>query len=95
MSLEISKQLKQADLNLLITFHLLLKHKSVKKVADELFLSQSAVSRALGRLTATFDDELFTRTYSGLVPTDKATIPAQDAVQMPRRSASPFLQYHR
>lgn len=72
MSLDLSKQLKQADLNLLVTFHLLLKHRSVKRVADELFLSQSAVSRALGRLRQTFDDELFTRTYSGLVPTEKA-----------------------
>ncbi|PMG02685.1 hypothetical protein BCV02_10790 [Vibrio breoganii] len=68
---EISKGLKRADLNLLVTLHALLKFKSVKLAAEELYLSQSAVSRALGRLRETFNDELFERTHSGLVPTEK------------------------
>ncbi len=71
MKENISKELKQTDLNLLITLQALLRHKSVKKAAEELFLSDSAVSRALSRLRATFNDELFIRTHKGLEPTDK------------------------
>ncbi|GEA50282.1 LysR family transcriptional regulator [Vibrio inusitatus NBRC 102082] len=37
-----------------------------------MFVSQSAVSRSLARLRDTFDDPLFTRVASGLVPTEKA-----------------------
>ncbi|MEZ9628179.1 LysR family transcriptional regulator [Vibrio breoganii] len=68
----LSKELKQADLNLLVTLHLLMKYRSVKLVAEEMCLSQSAVSRALGRLRETFSDPLFIRHHAGLEPTDKA-----------------------
>ncbi|MGR4988293.1 LysR family transcriptional regulator [Vibrio rotiferianus] len=67
-----NKQLSRIDLNLLITLDTLLKEKNVTRTAEVLFVSQPAVSRALGRLRETFDDPLFTRVSNGLIPTEKA-----------------------
>lgn len=62
----------QADLNLLIALNVLLEERSVTRAADRLRLTQSAVSRILGRLRMTFDDPLFVRTARGLAPTQRA-----------------------
>ncbi|OBT07896.1 hypothetical protein A9264_05345 [Vibrio sp. UCD-FRSSP16_10] len=64
--------LSRVDLNLLVILDLLLKERNVTRVANELFISQSAISRSLKRLRETFDDPLFTRTAKGLTPTSKA-----------------------
>ncbi|MEF1273061.1 LysR family transcriptional regulator, partial [Vibrio campbellii] len=48
-----NKQLSRIDLNLLITLDTLLKEKNVTRTAEVLFVSQPAVSRALGRLRET------------------------------------------
>jgi DNA-binding transcriptional LysR family regulator len=58
-------QLRQADLNLFVVFVVLAEERSVSRAATRLLLSQPAVSRALQRLRATFDDELLLRTPSG------------------------------
>lgn len=47
------------DLNLLIAFDALIKEQSVSRAANQLNLSQSAMSGALGRLRDFFGDELF------------------------------------
>ena len=65
-------QLSRIDLNLLITLDTLLKEKNVTRTSEVLFVSQPAVSRALGKLRQTFDDPLFTRASNGLIPTEKA-----------------------
>jgi len=68
-----SKRLREIDLNLLPVLRSLFETHSVARTAAALSLSPSAVSHALARLRATFDDELFVRAPSGLVPTRRAT----------------------
>ncbi|MGH1370432.1 MAG: LysR family transcriptional regulator [Cellvibrionaceae bacterium] len=71
------KSLERADLNLLVTLQVLLEERSVSKAAERLFLTQSAMSKALGRLRSLFDDRLFTRSGAGMVPTPRALEIAQ------------------
>lgn len=66
------RNITQADLNLLIALNMLLEERNVTRAADRLGLTQSAVSRMLGRLRATFNDPLFVRTSGGLTPTNRA-----------------------
>lgn len=61
--------LKNFDLNLLLIFDLLLKEKKVSSVADQLNLTQPAISRSLKRLRGLLGDELFYRTSTGMEPT--------------------------
>ncbi|MGY0218151.1 LysR family transcriptional regulator [Endozoicomonadaceae bacterium StTr2] len=65
-------KLRRYDLNLLVTLHVLLEECSVSRAARRLSLSQSAISRALGRLRDVFGDELFIRRPHGLQPTNRA-----------------------
>src|SRR5712675_2553936 len=54
------------DLNLLRVFDAVLREKSVTTAAAGLRLTQPAVSNALARLRALFDDALFVRTQAGM-----------------------------
>jgi DNA-binding transcriptional LysR family regulator len=54
------------DLNLLRVFDVVLRDRSVTAAARHLGLTQPAVSNALARLRAQFDDALFVRTSSGM-----------------------------
>jgi LysR family transcriptional activator of mexEF-oprN operon len=65
-------ELRRADLNLLVVFAALFEERSVKRAAPVLFVGESAVSMALRRLRATFDDELFMKAAHGMEPTAKA-----------------------
>lgn len=65
-------ELEEIDLNLLVVFRQLLVEKRVSKVADNLGLTQPAVSNALARLRRLLGDELFTRTPQGMQPTPYA-----------------------
>ena len=60
------------DLNLLPIAVALYDELSVSRAARRLGVSQPAVSRALRRLRDTFDDPLFVRRPSGIVPTPRA-----------------------
>jgi DNA-binding transcriptional LysR family regulator len=60
------------DLQLLRCFEALLATRSVSKAADKLDLSQPAMSHALARLRALFDDPLLTRGPGGMTPTARA-----------------------
>ena len=51
------EKLRQVDLNLLITFAAIAEEKSVTAAASRLLLSQPAVSRALQRARALFQDD--------------------------------------
>ncbi|MGI9464819.1 MAG: LysR family transcriptional regulator, partial [Aestuariivirgaceae bacterium] len=64
--------LRNTDLNLLIVLHSLLHTRSVTKTAGRLNMSQPAVSRALAKLRATFDDKLFVKAAGGMLPTTRA-----------------------
>ncbi|MGV8872563.1 MAG: LysR substrate-binding domain-containing protein [Rhodococcus sp. (in: high G+C Gram-positive bacteria)] len=61
------------DLNLIKTFVLLYETRSVTSTANKLFLTQPTVSYSLKGLRRHFNDDLFTRGPSGLVPTLLAT----------------------
>jgi len=59
------EKLRQVDLNLLITFAAIAEEKSVTAAASRLLLSQPAVSRALQRARAMFQDDLLVRSPRG------------------------------
>src|SRR6202451_3758783 len=59
------EKLRQVDLNLLITFAAIAEEKSVTAAASRLLLSQPAVSRALQRARALFQDDLLVRSPNG------------------------------
>lgn len=64
--------LRDFDLNLLVIYTAIMEHRSISKAANELGLSPSAVSHALGRLRTMLNDQLFYRSAKGLEPTDRA-----------------------
>jgi DNA-binding transcriptional LysR family regulator len=57
------------DLNLLRTFDALMRHRSVTRAANQLGVTQPAISHALARLRKLLNDPLFIRSPSGLQPT--------------------------
>jgi DNA-binding transcriptional LysR family regulator len=63
---------KTPDLNLLPIAVALYDALNVSRAARQLGMSQPAVSKALRRLRETFDDALFVRGPSGIVPTPRA-----------------------
>src|SRR6202789_3173220 len=64
MSMRLEK-LRRVDLNLLITFAAIAEEKSVTAAASRLLLSQPAVSRALQRARAMFQDDLLVQSPQG------------------------------
>jgi DNA-binding transcriptional LysR family regulator len=62
-------QFKNLDLNLFRVLIALLDNGSVSRAAEELALTPSAVSHALGRLRTALGDPLFERRGGGLAPT--------------------------
>ncbi len=60
------------DLNLFLVFRAIYASRSVTAAGDRLCMTQSAVSNALKRLRDRFNDPLFVRTPSGMVPTPMA-----------------------
>jgi hypothetical protein len=65
-------RLRRIDLNLLLVFDALFRHRSVVSAAEELCLSSSACSHALSRLRSALGDELFVRFGNGMQPTARA-----------------------
>jgi DNA-binding transcriptional LysR family regulator len=63
---------RDIDLNLLAVITELQKTRSVSQAAENLDLSQSAVSMSLAKLRRRFGDPLFVRTSSGMAPTPYA-----------------------
>ena len=60
------------DLNLLMTFDAIYRHHNLSAAAIELGMTQPAVSAALKRMRACFDNPLFVRTSHGMRPTPYA-----------------------
>ena len=60
------EKLRKVDLNLLIAFAAIAEEQSVTAAASRLLLSQPAVSRALQRARAMFQDDLLVRSPNGL-----------------------------
>ncbi len=68
----VSRQLIRTDLNLLVALQILLEERNVTRAAERMSVSQPALSKTLQKLRYSFNDELFTRTSRGLVPTPRA-----------------------
>ncbi len=64
--------IRRVDLNLLVIFDAMARHRSVIRTAEAVGLSQPATSAALARLRGVFDDALFVRAGSEMKPTPKA-----------------------
>jgi LysR family transcriptional regulator, mexEF-oprN operon transcriptional activator len=60
------------DLNLMVTFLVLMRERSVSRAAARLFVGQPAVSGSLARLRQLFSDELLVRSPQGMSPTTRA-----------------------
>ena len=69
-----SVNLRSVDLNLLVVFDALMTEHSVSRAARRIGLSQPATSNALARLRDVFDDRLFVRRGSEMVPTPRAEV---------------------
>lgn len=66
------KALRQFDLNALVTLSVLLEVKHVTKAAEQLNLTQSAVSRTLSKLRDALDDPILVKSGKHLALTNKA-----------------------
>lgn len=66
------RELGRLDLNLLVALEALLEERSVSGAAARLFITQSAMSKTLGRLRELFGDPLFVRRGSSMIPTPRA-----------------------
>jgi DNA-binding transcriptional LysR family regulator len=62
-------ELSDIDLNQLVLFQQLMVERRVSKVAENLGLTQPAVSNTLAKLRRQFGDDLFVRTPMGMMPT--------------------------
>ncbi|MGF1911350.1 LysR family transcriptional regulator [Vibrio kasasachensis] len=91
------------DLNLLKIFEAIYQRHSVNSAAHHLHISQSACSHGLARLRERLNDDLFVRTNSKMLPTEKAERLAQSvipAMQMLNEGLSssipfnPFIGHH-
>ncbi|MEM6386105.1 MAG: LysR family transcriptional regulator [Pseudomonadota bacterium] len=79
-------------MNLLVVFDAVMSERSVTKAGERIGLAQPSMSNALARLRALFDDDLFVRTPSGMMPTQvaldaadhvrAAIIAAEDAISV-------------
>ena len=74
----ISRKMIRTDLNLLVALQILLEERNVTRAAERLSVSQPALSKTLQKLRDAFEDELFTRTAHGLIPTPRAEALAAD-----------------
>ncbi len=64
--------LNRIDLNLFRIFAVIYRERNLTRAAEQLFLSQSAVSHALARMREQLDDALFIREGQGVCPTPLA-----------------------
>jgi DNA-binding transcriptional LysR family regulator len=62
----------RVDLNLLVYLDVLLRERNVTQAANQLSLSQPAMSNGLRRLRDVFNDPLLVRTSDGMTPTERA-----------------------
>jgi DNA-binding transcriptional LysR family regulator len=67
-----ANKIRRLDFTLLLVMQALLRHRRTTAAADQLGLSQSAISHALARLRELFGDPLFLRRPHGLEPTRHA-----------------------
>lgn len=64
--------ISKVDLNLLIYLDVLLREKNVTRAANQLNITQPAMSNGLKRLRNLFNDPILVRTSDGMIPTERA-----------------------
>ena len=64
--------ISKIDLNLLVYLDTLLRECNVTKAANQLSITQPAMSNGLKRLRNLFNDPILVRTSEGMVPTERA-----------------------
>ena len=64
--------ISKIDLNLLVYLDVLLREKNVTRSADQLSITQPAMSNGLKRLRDLFSDPILVRTSEGMMPTARA-----------------------
>ncbi|WP_261834649.1 transcriptional regulator LeuO [Vibrio ishigakensis] len=77
--------LRGVDLNLLTVFDAVMQEQNITRAAQNLNMSQPAVSNAVARLKVMFQDELFMRQGRGIAPTLRARQlfgPVRQALQL-------------
>ncbi|MEH6451591.1 MAG: LysR family transcriptional regulator [Psychromonas sp.] len=77
-----NKQLAELDLNLMKLLKTVVETKNTHQAAEILGISQTSVSRGLGKLRETFGDQLFLRKAHGVEPSELAEKLAQAADDM-------------
>lgn len=70
------------DLNLFIVFEAIFRNRSVTRAAEDLGLSQGAVSHALRRLRAYFNDDLFIKSRNMMIPTSMTIELSEDILKI-------------
>jgi DNA-binding transcriptional LysR family regulator len=83
---------RQLDLNLLELFECVYRTRNLTAAGAHLGLSQPAMSRALGKLRATYGDPLFVRQQRGVEPTpfaDQLLEPVSAALAIVRGTVTP------
>lgn len=84
--------IRSVDLNLLVVFDAMVEHRSVTRAAEALNLSQPAMSAAVARLRAIFDDPLFVRAGAEMRPTPRAVDLSAPIRQVVRTIKTEILQ---
>ena len=64
--------LQKIDLNLIVYLDVLLREKNVTRAAEQLGITQPAMSNILRRLRSLFNDPLLVRSSEGMTPTERA-----------------------
>ena len=77
------------DLNLLVVFAAMAEHRSVTRAGEAIGLSQPAMSAALARLRALFNDALFVRSGAEMKPTPRALELARAGAAASSRPCAP------
>lgn len=67
-----SMNISKVDLNLLVYLDVLLREKNVTRAANQLSITQPAMSNGLKRLRELFADPILVRTSDGMTPTQRA-----------------------
>ena len=66
--------LRTFDLNLLVAFDVLMRELNVTRAAEQMFITQSAMSHVLHRLRQQLNDPLLVKTPTGMKPTERALV---------------------
>lgn len=64
--------MRKADLNLLVVFDAIMREGSMTQAAEQLAMTQPAVSNAVARMRVVWNDPLFVKRGRGILPTPRA-----------------------